>query len=300
MKKLIEIKMFRLNWYLRSFLWFILAGSLLMGLGGASIVGPNGPTPGKILRIDPVGSAFLKELEHLGFLRHAPQQEIESLLNYHRATGKTLAQILREPEWAARLGFASTRFKATWYAANPFDLLPAELQKAIRARSTPFQNRKDINRWLAAQKAPDAWYRAIKVALVETTPINLWRAGRGLRPYAKNGQFLEPIVIEKNKGIYEVRHGHIATDPRIVPTNTEVILLVRVDGAERVLRVKASDVGQAIRGRHVDLPIYIKPGSQVAVRQIRFPKEYVRNPTVQILQPISSVNPNRKASKGSL
>jgi 3D (Asp-Asp-Asp) domain-containing protein len=106
-------------------------------------------------------------------------------------------------------------------------------------------------------------------------------------------------VVEKSKGVYEVRHGHIATDPRVVPTNSEVLLLVRVNGEERLLRVKASDVGQAIKGRHVDLPIYIRPGSQVAVSSIRFPKEYVRNPTVQILQPLASVSPSQKVAKAS-
>lgn len=294
------MKTLQANWYLRSLLWFVLTGTLLMGLGGASIVNPTGPVPARTLRIDSQATHFLQELYELGVLDHASESEVENLLIYRRETGKSLAEILREPGWAERLGFASTRFKATWYAANPYDLLPVELRKAIRKHEKPFRSRRQINTWLKSIQAPESWYRAIKVALVETTAINLWRASRGMRPYAKNGQLLEPIVVEKDKGVYEVRHGHIATDPRVVPTNSEVLLLVRVDGEEKLLRVKASDVGQAIKGRHVDLPIYIKPGSQIGLPYIRFPKEYIRNPTVQILRPLSKANRGQKVAKGSL
>ena len=294
------MRVLKANWYLRSLLWFILAGSLFMGLCGASIISPAGPVPGRGFRLDPQASAFLQEINQLGFMSHASQGTIEQLIAYQRESGKSLGQILQEPGWPERLGFASTRFKATWYAANPFDLLPPDLRKAIKRHPTPFRHRRDLNAWLSSVNAPDRWRRAIRVALVETTASNLWRASRGLRPYAKNGQLLEPIVVEHDKGVYEVRHGHIATDPRVVPTNSEVVLLVKVNGEDKVLRVKASDIGAAVRGRHVDLPIYMKPGSQVGLPYIRFPKEYIRNPTVQILRPAATISRGRTASTDSL
>ena len=70
---------------------------------------------------------------------------------------------------------------------------------------------------------------------------------------------LEPIVIDHGKGRIEVRDGHIATDPRYIPTNSELVLLVRIQGEVRVLKVKATDIGGAVKGMHVDLPIQVGP-----------------------------------------
>jgi hypothetical protein len=172
--------------------------------------------------------------------------------------------------------------------------LPVDLQIAIRRHETPFMTRGDIYKWLQKKNAPWRWSEALDLALIETTPENLWRASRGQRPYAKNGQYLQPIVVEKEKGIFEVRDGHIATDPRVIPTNSRVWILVRIDGQERILRVKATDIGPAIKGRHVDLPIAIRPryGKSHA---IQFPGDHIRNPTILILSPAKRFNRDRKA-----
>lgn len=237
----------------------------------------------------------LSELERLGLLSQAPEGTLEDLLAYQRRTGKTLAEILRDPSWSERLGLTSEIFKATWYAANPFELLPPDLRKAIRRRKTPFRSRNDVWQWCRQEKAPSAWRKALKAALVETTPHNLWRASRGQKPYARNGEFLEPIVRDLGRGQFEIREGHIATDPKIIPTNSEVLLLVKINGEDKLLRVKATDIGSKIRGRHVDLPIHLGPENE-HFPHTRFPRE-VRNPFVQILKPMlpaNASNPNQK------
>ena len=211
---------------------------------------------------------------------------VDNLLTYQRRTGRSLAQILREPFWAASLGLASTSFKATWYAANPFDMLPKDLQVAIRETKEPFKSRSEIEKWCEALNAPEHWRSSLNFALIETTASNLWRAARGLRPFTKNGQFLEPIVIERGGGVFDVNEGHIATDPAIIPTGSTVLMLVRVGGKDRLLRVKATDIGSAVRGEHVDLPIQIRPkNSAPLTAPIRFPKEYIRNSSVLIFTP---------------
>jgi hypothetical protein len=259
---------------------------LAVRFGGASI--PTAPTimPTENLRLDPAATQTLRELNRLGVLRSAPQPAIENLLTFQRRTGRSLAQILRDPYWVTTIGLNSTQFKATWYAANPFDLLPKDLQVAIRETKEPLRSRKEVEKWTDQIKAPDHWRKALNFALVETTAANLWRAARGLRPFTKNGQFLEPIVVEKGGGVYDVREGHIATDPTVIPTGSTVLMLVRVGGKDRLLRVKATDIGSAIKGEHVDLPIQIRPKSTAnPTAPIRFPKEYIRNSSVVILMP---------------
>lgn len=282
------------HYFVRSAVVFTTAAFLIAGLGGASIVGPL-PIPGVPQFVpDQVGTQTIKDLARVGLLRSISQSVIEELLAYQEESGKSLAEILREPKWLQRLGLSASTYKATWYAANPFDLLPVDLQISIRRAQTPFKNRTDLNKWLERRHAPERWKEAIRLALIETTPANLWRASRGKRPYAKNGQFLQPIVVEKDKGKFEVFDGHIATDPRYIPTNSRVLILVQINGQERILRVKAADIGQAIKGKHVDLPITIKPryGKNHA---ILFPGEYIRNPNILILSPSKNVSRDQKA-----
>lgn len=269
--------------------------------GAASIpTTPPPALPAEQFRIDPNATETLKELHRLGLLRSTTQPAVENLLTYQRRTGRSLAQLLRDPFWVANLGLSSSQFKATWYAANPFDMLPRDLQVAIRETKEPFKSRRQLEKWCEDLKAPEHWHKALKYALVETTASNLWRAARGLRPFTKNGQFLEPIVVEKGGGNYDVREGHIATDPSIIPTGSWVLMLVRVGGKDRLLRVKATDIGAAIRGAHVDLPIQIRPkGTINPMAPIRFPKEYIRNPSVVIFMP-AKVNRDQKGAKARL
>jgi len=289
--------------------WLAIVLSALMAVnfGAASLPVAPMVMPTDLLRIDPTATQTLKELNRLGLLRNAPQSSVENLLTYQRRTGRPLAQILRDPFWVATFGLNATHFKATWYAANPFDMLPKDLQVAIRETKEPIKSRSQAEKWLDEIKAPDHWKSAIGFALIETTASNLWRAARGLRPFTKNGQFLEPIVVERGGGVYDVREGHIATDPAVIPTGTTVLMLVRVGGKDRLLRVKATDIGSAIRGVHVDLPIQIRPkGSANPTAPIRFPKEYIRNSSVviflpgklaaKIVAPVKKVSPNRKAA----
>ncbi len=268
-----------------------MAAFLIVSFGGASIVGPLPADVARPVQVDQLGTQSVRDLQRLGLLSSLSQESVEELLSYQSQSGKSLAQILHDPKWVQRLGLSADTFKATWYAANPYDLLPIDLQTAIRQTQQPFESRRHINKWLKAMNAPERWKDAIDLALIETTPINLWRASRGQKPYAKNGQYLQPIVVEKESGVFDVRDGHIATDPRYIPTNSRVILLVRINGQDRILRVKAADIGEAIKGQHVDLPIAIKPryGKN---HSIRFPGEYIRNPTVIIL------TPSRKVSRG--
>jgi hypothetical protein len=284
--------------------WVALLAVALLAVrfGAASLPSAPAVMPMEHLRIDPTATQTLRELNRLGILRLAPQPAVENLLTYQRRTGRSLAQILREPFWVATLGLSSTNFKATWYAANPFDMLPKDLQVAIRETKEPFRSRSELEKWCANLKAPDHWKTALNFALVETTASNLWRAARGLRPFTKNGQYLEPIVVEKGGGVYDVREGHIATDPAVIPTGTTVLMLVRVGGKDRLLRVKATDIGSAIRGEHVDLPIQIRPKpSATLTAPIRFPKEYIRNSSVVIFLPAksASVKPSPAKTKAS-
>lgn len=277
--------------------WLAIIGVALLAVRFALASLPAAPAilPTDHLRFDPAATQTLKELNRLGLLRHAPEQSVEELLTFQRRTGRSLAQILRDPFWVATLGLSATRFKATWYAANPFDMLPKGLQSAIRETKEPLQSRSQVEKWLSSIDASDQWKKALNYALVETTPINLWRAGRGLRPFTKNGQYLEPVVVEKGGGVYDVHEGHIATDPSVIPTGSSVLMLVRVGGKDRLLRVKAADIGSAIRGEHVDLPIQIRPKkSATLIAPIRFPKEYIRNSSVVILKP-AKISPDRKA-----
>jgi hypothetical protein len=75
-------------------------------------------------------------------------------------------------------------------------------------------------------------------------------------------------------------------------------MLVRVGGKDRLLRVKATDIGSAIRGAHVDLPIQIRPKKSANLTApIRFPKEYIRNSSVVILKPATGkINRDQKAA----
>jgi len=283
------------HYMIRSFAVFITAG-LIVGFGGASIVEPL-PLPldmSRHLTMDPIGTQTVKDMARVGLLRQLSQASVEELLSYQVQSGKSLSEILREPKWLKRLGLSASRFKATWYASNPFDLLPVDLQIALRRTSKPFKTRPQIAQWLRSKKAPARWVKAVDLALVETTPENLWRASRGKKPYAKNGQYLQPIVIEKEPGNFDVRDGHIATDPRVIPTNSRILILVRINGQERILRVKATDIGEAIKGRHVDLPIAIRP-RYGKTHSIEFPSDYIHNPSVLILSPSRKVNLDRKA-----
>jgi len=287
----------RLNFTMRKETWLISFAAIVLGFGlvGASFVGAPPLIGHENLRPDQAATQTLKELNRLGLLRQAPQSSIEQLLTHQRRTGKTLPQLLREPFWVNVLGLSANKFKATWYAANPYDMLPRDLQSAIRQAKEPFRGRGDLEKMVQDLGGPEYWRAAINFALIETTASNLWRAARGLRPFTKNGQFLEPIVVEKGGGVYDVREGHIATDPSEIPTNTWVLMLVRIGGKDRLLRVKATDIGQAIRGRHVDLPIHIRPKPLAdPSAPIRFPKEYIRNASVIIFLP-NKVNRGQKA-----
>jgi hypothetical protein len=164
----------------------------------------------------------------------------------------------------------------------------------IRQRKEPFQSRAHVWEWCRARNLPARWREALHVALIETTPLNLWRASQGKRPYAKNGQYIEPIVVDHGHGDIEIKDGHIATDPKVIPTNTNLILLVRIKGEYKLVRVKAADIGAAVRGRHVDLPIQMSIPKK-PFPHFRLPKEYISNPTVHILTPIPRVNRGQKA-----
>ena len=277
-------------------LWFLgLAFFFMLSLAGTPIISAWIPieyywTPQR----DQLIVETRSELARLGILQLADDQTVHDLLTYQRKTGLSLGQILHDGEWAERLGFTSDTYKATWYMSNPFDVLPQDIQAAIKRKEIPFHSRTHVWEWCRMNKVPRRWRKSLYAALIETTPINLWRASRGQRPYAKNGQFLEPIVIDHGQGNIEVRDGHIATDPRFIPTNSEVLLLVRIQGKDRILRVKATDIGGAIKGKHVDLPIHVGPDAK-PLPDTRLPKQHIRNPTVRILQLKKPASPNRKA-----
>lgn len=270
---------------MRGAVWFLAAGLSLVSLVGAPLVH-------SFIPLDTLYNAQLRntkeELFNLGLGQTLEKEAIADLVEYRRVTGKNLAQVLKEQAWSNKLGLSAGAFKATWYISNPFDLLPKDLQAAIRAQKTPFKSRAQVWDWCRARRAPNTWKKALKAALVETTPYNLWRASRGQKPYAKNGEFLQPIVVEKGQNVLEVRHGHIATDPRIIPTGTTVFLVVKINGQERILKVKAADIGGGIKGRHVDLPITLNPANKGILPDVRLPRSQIGNPTVQILIPTLS------------
>lgn len=271
---------------LKSTFWIVLSCFFASPFGGASMgFLPSPMESGRMYRLDSRATTVLKDLSRLGLAENASQEDLEKLLSYQKRTGKSLAQILADPAWTSVFGMAPVEFKATWYAANPFDHLPAALRKEIRNAKTPLRTTQQLHRWCRDNKFPKEWVKAIDVALVETTAENLWRASQGKKPYAKNGQVLQPIVVEKSVGDFEIHDGHIATDPRVIPTNTKLIIMVRINGVNRILRVKAADIGGAIQGRHVDLPIHFLPRNTKAGSHLQFPKEYIRNPSIFILRP---------------
>jgi 3D (Asp-Asp-Asp) domain-containing protein len=277
------------QFYFRSFLWAAGAGLFLVSLVTGSMVSSRSES-------DRRARDVVHELHRLELLTQLSPKTVTDLIDYQWHSGKTLAEILRDPVWCTRLGLSGDEFKATWYMSNPYDLLPADLQHAIKQHPEPFPSKKHLMQWCHATKAPHVWRQAIDLALIETTARNLWRASQGLGSYAKNGEFIEPIVIDHGNNRLEVRDGHIATDPSVIPTNSMVLLVVKINGEDRVLRVKASDIGSAIRGRHVDLPIHLSQDAGKMPYTL-FPKE-VSNMTVKILMPIqvmARANPGQKA-----
>lgn len=222
------------------------------------------------------------DLDQLGLGNRLNSDQLTELLTHQQRSGRTLPQILSDARWARELGLKSVRCRATWYVANPFELLPVGLQKALEQTKTPMSSRKDLWNWARAQNLPPIWREALESALIETTAENLWRAAQGFRPYCKNGELLEPIVVDYGEGRVEVRNGHIATDPRVIPTNSRVLLLVRVDGVDHALRVKAADTGSAVKGHHVDLPIQLGPETHTFPYS-RMPAHYLKNRVVKLL-----------------
>lgn len=270
--------------YLRTAVWFLGAGLCMASLVGAPFIHSFIPLDSKAsLRI----KKTKQDLEYLGLADKLSVKEVSELIEYQVVTGKNLPQVLRDETWLNRFGLTSKTFKATWYVANPFDLLPLDLKIALQNHKKPIKNKAQLMAFCRKHKNPKSWKKPLKLALIETTPSNLWRTAQGKRPYARNGEFLEPIVMEKKKGVLEIRDGHIAIDPKIIPLNSEVFLIAKLDGRERILKVKASDTGGAIKGRHVDLPIHLAPGTQT-LPYIRFPKEKIGNASVEILMPMKS------------
>lgn len=281
--------------YLKSIVWFLGAGFFIVSVVAGSMLGPWSLDHKKPRNV-------VEELERLDLLSKIPNNVLDDLIDYQSQSGRSLAQILAEPYWRKRLGFAADSFKSTWYMSNPYELLPSDLQSAIRKRPTPFASSSHLWEWCRENQAPQAWKEALNQALIETTATNLWRAGQGQRSYATNGEFIEPIVIDHGSGRLEVRDGHIATDPRVIPTNSTVYLLVKIDGEERILKVKAADTGCAIKGKHVDLPIHLSTQNKILPKTL-FPKA-VSNPSVTILTIIpvlaKPVSPNQPAESVSL
>ncbi len=272
---------------------FFTVGFLLLQFPSASLT-PTWSPEEQIRYGDMRTRKTLDELDHLGLRPHLKDYVLRELLYFQKKSGKSLAETLREPEWANKLGLSSGQYKVTWYIANPFELLPRGLQTEIKERNTPLRSRSQIMKWAKLSHFSESWRRALKAALIETTPENLWRASRGKRPFAKNGRFLEPIVVDHGNGKFEVRDGHIATDPRVIPTNTEVLLLVRINGEDRILKVRAADIGGGVRGKHVDLPIHVGPETK-PMPDTRLPEE-IRNRRVHILTPVRyRINRGQKA-----
>lgn len=279
----------------QSALWFAGVAACALMLVAAPIVGQWVPYDfGWHRRVDPLTQETLNELERLGLLESASPGAVNALVSFRRVSGKSVAAVFRYSSWAERFGLKSERFRATWYMANPFDLLPAELQDAIRARKIPFRSRTHVWQWCRANRVPSIWRKALYAALIETTPHNLWRASRGLPPYVKNGEFLKPIVEDLGGGRFVIKDGHIATDPTVIPTGSDVLVLLRVQGIDRVVRVTAADIGAAIKGKHVDLPIRVGPDTAL-LPATRLPKEHIRNPYVKVLRRLKPISPDQRA-----
>jgi hypothetical protein len=72
--------------------------------------------------------------------------------------------------------------------------------------------------------------------------------------------------------------------------------VVKIKGQDRIIKVKAADIGGAIKGHHVDLPIHTTPKSSriSSASKITFPRESIGNPSILILMPSrqkTSLNP---------
>src|SRR5437660_1005420 len=76
--------------------------------------------------------------------------------------------------------------------------------------------------------APSSGRRAMRKAFVETTAENIWRTSRGLAPFAKNGEPLKPVAIQAQTGELTIQAGDIAVDPRVIPPNSDVLLIIQV------------------------------------------------------------------------
>jgi 3D domain len=262
--------------------WFLAGGLFLASLVGGSLVSTLTQEERQLAQESRTrANKTLADLDRLGLMDGLSAETMADLLEYQWQNKKSLSDILKEPEWAKRLGLSTDEYRVTWYMSNPFQLLPSGLQEMIRKRPTTFRSRTHVWQWCRANNIPKTYRRALYTALIETTPANLWRASRGKRPYAFNGEYLEPIVVDHGQGRLEVRNGHIATDPRFIPTNSEVLLLVKIKGEDKILKVKATDIGGAIKGKHVDLPIHLHPQARRMPNTV-LPLE-IRNPSVTIL-----------------
>ncbi len=271
--------------------WLTFTGFCLVSLFAAPALQSNF-WPGRTGQYSVNTASELKRLEILDTLS---EHDLTELAHYQDTYHVTLPNVFKDPYWVNRLGLTSRKFRATWYISNPYDLLPKGLKTALQHKSKPFHKQAQVWQWCKEQKFPPSWREALKAALIETTPENLWRAARGRKPYAKNGKYLQPIVIEHEPGMLEVKDGHIATDPRVISLNSEVILLVRINGADQILRVTAADIGGRVKGYHVDLPIKMHPGGR-SISNAKLPAEKIRNANVEILTTIKKrTNPNRKA-----
>src|ERR1044071_9034212 len=196
--------------YIKSLVWFIGAGFFLISAVMGSFVGSL--STGEIFRSFPgLGKSreAVRELERVGLLGRLTPELTAQLLDYQWETGKNLAQILQDPVWCNRLGLSKNNFQVTWYLSNPYEVLPVALQKAIREKKTPFRSRAHVFEWCRVNGMPRVYRDALYKALIETTPENLWRAAHGQKPFAKNGEFLEPIVVDRGSGFFEGRDGHI-------------------------------------------------------------------------------------------
>ena len=52
--------------------------------------------------------------------------------------------------------------------------------------------------------------------------------------------------------------------------------------------MKATDIGGAIRGQHVDLPVSLKSHATAKEHSFYFPNQHLRNPTVVLFIPKKS------------
>jgi hypothetical protein len=209
-----------------------------------------------------------------------------AFLNAARNDSSLLAiafrQILDDPEQMHKLGLVTQDFRATWYLANPYDLLPTGLQNAIRQRKTPLKSRRQSFDWLNAINAPRAWKKALRKAFVETTADNLWRASRGKAPYAHNGEILKPVAIQSPTGELILQQGDIATDPRVIPPNSDVLLIIQAGDHREFVLARAADRGSGVRGHHIDIPIRLEPRLNAVLPHLSFPKQF-HHPRVTVV-----------------